>query len=325
MVKILDMRGKQKKIEILAVLLVLSSIAYGQGELNLNSRVYGRNEKDLDYGPGNKKTRYELNGWSDTLENQSVKFRLREYRGDEDEWRDGHDTKIEYFFHHGGIGETKIKHSTDVEYRDYFNNKAYIISEKFNFARYYPKYFDWLLLSPFYSYMVYEDSSASYQSDVGLSLEYGKAFETWDYSGRTVVARQFFSDNAKPNRAGYPEEEYGENTVVYMEFYLTKIFYKYIFENGKDSISLKTEFGLDPYEYNSKPFRWNSTYTHQSERAVYSTYILPYVEYEKFLAKDLSLILSVGAEYRNWRRIEYDNVADWSWQAQALAGIKYRW
>lgn len=325
MVKILDIKGKQKKIEILAVLLVLTSVAYGQGELNLNSRAYGKNEKDLDYGPGNKKTRYELNGWSDTLEDQSVKFRFREYRGDKKDWREGHDNKIEYFFHHGGIGETKIRHSTDIEYRDYFNNKAYVISEKFNLARYYPKYFDWLLLSPFYSYMVYEDSSASYQSDVGLSLEYGKAFETWDYSGRTIVARQFFSDNAKPNRAGHPEEKYGENTVVYMEFYLTKIFYKYIFENGKDSIALKTEFGLDPYEYNSKPFRWNAEFTHQSERAVYSTYILPYIEYEKYLAKNLSLILSVGGEYRNWRKIEYNNVSDWSWQAQALAGIKYQW
>ncbi len=325
MVKKLNMKGKQKKIGILAIFLVLSSLSYGAGEVYLSSRFYDKNEKNIGYGPGNKKTRYELNGWSDTFEDQSIKFRLREYRGDEEDWRDGHDNKFEYYFHHGGIGETKVRHSTHLEYRDYFNNKSYLISERFNFARYYPKYFDWLLVSPFYTYTVYSDSSASYQNDIGISLEYGKEFETWDYSGRIIASRQYFSDNAQPNRAGYPDEKYSNNTMIYMEFYLTKTFYKYTFENSKDSISLKTEFGLDPYEYNRIAYRWNSVYTHQAERAVYSTYMLPYIEYEKFLAKDLSLILSVGAEYRNWRRVEYNDVADWTWQAQALAGIKYQW
>ncbi len=306
---------------LLAAFLSLSTLALSAGTIDINDKFYGDNEnRDLSYGDGNRTNRIQVKGNVDTFTDQAFKFDLRDYEETDDNRRNGYDNKFQYFFHHGAMGNTKIKNITFVEYQDYYKNDTYMIGEKFNFAGYFPTVLDYFSIVPFYDYARYEYND-SHQHDVGAWLEFGKETEWWTLDATLTFTRSFYGSTAEPNYPGDPNKKYKNNSDFTAEIYYTQTMLKY--SHNTMDYKVKTEFGIDPYEYSHIDTRWNAEYTEAATKSTYSAYMMPYLEITKNFNQNLKAYTKVCGDYRYWRYFEWDNTRSWSWQPFATVGIKY--
>ncbi|MGL4393049.1 MAG: hypothetical protein ACRCSK_06415 [Fusobacteriaceae bacterium] len=294
-----------------------------KGQIMIDDRYYGDNQnKNLNYGTGNNINRFQVSGFSQTFENQVIKFWIRKYSENNNMRKEGYDNRFEYIFKHGQIGESGIGTGTNIIYRSYFKNDEYFIGEKFYFAEYLP-IFDYFSLAPYLQHILYADTNNAYENSLGLYLEFGKERKWYDFYVKLTGYKTFYSNAAEPYLLPEMSEKVINNFIFSIEAYYTQVFFQQTFEHW--GYKIKAEFGIDPFEYNKESVRWNTSFDAAASSSVYSAFTRPYLEVTGKILDDFQIIGEVGAEYRNWRDIEYDKTGNWSWQPQIMLGIKYLW
>ena len=301
---------------------------------------FSKEEGNDNWNGANNYSRLQLQGKINMTENQSLEYRVRDWRNlDKEDDRQsvgGHQTRLRYFYNHGNLGDSKVNFTSRVQYQNTDNqdadNQNLEYMAKFNFAEYmfnndFVKTTDFTL-APRYAY-VWDDNSSNYDNQLGLDL-YTFHELPWGFSTEfNVYTTQHFYGQDKYFDGASKKED--KNFTVDVEAYLYHTLPLY--SNDKLSIAFNNEGGYDAYnwsqekKFGTKHLADNMVkgYTGTgvgTENAQYSVYLLSTVGVNYQATPNLTLYAAAGAEYRNWTRASENSASNWRWQPTAWAGFK---
>ena len=243
------------------------------GNVDLQYRWYGdiegQNEDHAsatDKAAGNGKwngannySRLQLQGKINMTENQSLEYRVRNWRDlDKEDGRqsvDGHQTRLRYFYNHGNLGDSKVNFTSRVQYQNTDNqdadNQNVEYMARFNFADYmfnndFVKTTDFTV-APRYAY-VWNDNSSNYDNQLGVDLytyhelPWGLSAELNVYTTQHFYGQDQFFDGTDKMK--------DKNFTVDVEAYLYHTLPLY--QNDKLSITFNNEGGYDAYNWSQE-------------------------------------------------------------------------
>ena len=343
------------------------------GNVDLQYRWYGDTEGQnedhasaTDKAAGNGKwngannySRLQLQGKINMTENQSLEYRVRNWRDlDKEDGRqsvDGHQTRLRYFYDHGNLGDSKVNFTSRVQYQNTDNqdadNQNVEYMARFNFADYmfnndFVKTTDFTV-APRYAY-VWNDNSSNYDNQLGVDLytyhelPWGLSAELNVYTTQHFYGQDQFFDGTDKMK--------DKNFTVDVEAYLYHTLPLY--QNDKLSITFNNEGGYDAYNWSQEkkfgaPHRggkYDKEYGALNDKVVvneaengietkagkgvgtenaqYSVYLLSTIGVNYQATPNVTLYAAAGAEYRNWAITSENSASNWRWQPTAWAGFK---
>ena len=292
----------------------------------------------------NNYSRLQLQGKINMTENQSLEYRVRDWRELDKESTDrdnrdtvgGSQTRLRYFYNHGNLGDSKVNYTSRIQYQNTDNhdddNQKVEYMARFNFADYmfnsdFVKTADFTV-APRYAY-VWSDNSSNYDNQLGVDLytmhelPLGFSFEFNVYTTQHFYGQDQYFDAASKKE--------DKNFTVDVEAYIYNT--TNLYTNGNVSVDFNFEGGYDAYnwsqekKFGTKRIADNAVkgYTGKgtgTDNAQYSVYALPTVQLNYQATPNLKLYAAAGAEYRNWTVTSENSASNWRWQPTVFAGFR---
>ena len=293
----------------------------------------------------NNYSRLQLQGKINMTENQSLEYRVRDWREldkenselDNRDTAGGSQTRLRYFYNHGNLGDSKVNYTSRIQYQNTDNhdddNQKVEYMARFNFADYmfnsdFVKTTDFTV-APKYAYSWGDDNSSDYDNQIGADLytmhelPLGFSFEFNVYTTQHFYGQDQYFDAASKKE--------DKNFTVDVEAYIYNT--TNLYTNGNVSVDFNFEGGYDAYnwsqekKFGTKRIADNAVkgYTGKgtgTDNAQYSVYALPTVQLNYQATPNLKLYAAAGAEYRNWAVTSENSASNWRWQPTVFAGFR---
>lgn len=327
------------------------------GYVDLQYRWYGDTEgQNFDNGKkeegkvedawntANNYSRLQLQGKINMTENQSLEYRVRDWRELDKESTDrdnrdtvgGSQTRLRYFYNHGNLGDSKVNYTSRIQYQNTDNhdddNQKVEYMARFNFADYmfnsdFVKTADFTV-APRYAY-VWSDNSSNYDNQLGVDLyTFHELPLGFSFEFNVYTTQHFYGQDQYFDAASKKEDK---NFTVDVEAYIYNT--TNLYTNGNVSVDFNFEGGYDAYnwsqekKFGTKRIADNAVkgYTGKgtgTDNAQYSVYALPTVQLNYQATPNLKLYAAAGAEYRNWTVTSENSASNWRWQPTVFAGFR---
>ena len=306
------------------------------GYVNLYLRYYGETEgqKDKKVNPAtdwhkgaNNYSRTQLEGKINMTEVQSLYFRVRDYHDwdnqDEVSGKKGTDTKLNYYYKHGNVGDSRVDFTSELEYRfrGDSNDKQHVwYKANFNFADYmfnndYVKTTDFTV-APYYRYTWWSNDS-NYKNEVGIyaNIEHS---HPWGFATQLefdTIGYNFYANNEfNKNAAGDYTEDKELNVTINAIISQTTPLYS----NEKVSLKWYTDGGFDSYTWSGeKQFG-----TLEDQAVSYEAKLVTGLKANYAATPFVNLYGELMGEYRNWAVSNEKSATNWRWQPYVTLGVK---
>lgn len=302
------------------------------GVLNLETRFYGKAE-ELNYRNNEVKNNYteiNLSGDIQMTENQSFTFEVKSFSNwnhssddPKQKGEDGNEIKLDYFYNHGTIGDSKIEFISRIEYENVSADEAQRIEywAGFNLAQYmfnndYIKTTDFTI-GPKYEYEWADSNDDDYINKLGINLEsmtelpLNFAFELNIFAQQNFLGKKYGFDSGR--------KEKDKDFTIDVEVYLYNVTNLYTSSNEKFMLDFVFEGGYD--QYNWSQYKLYGHENENSQKASYSLYAYPGIQGTYQVTPAFSVYAVAGAEYRNWEIESEKSASHWRWQPTVTVGM----
>lgn len=301
-----------------------------------------RKEKDAtkrgkDWNNNNVYSRLQLEGKVQMTENQSIDFRVRDFKSltsvTERMLTKNDETRVRYNYNHGKLADTKIGMISRAQYKNK-NGKEQSLEYRlgFEFADYlfnndYIKTTS-LLVAPTYRYTWGDTNNSNYTNTLGLyvnfenQLPYGFStqleLDGINYNSYGRASNVGDGDNHDPSlNTGKPDSvDITINAYLYHDWNL--------YTEGKFSLDWHAEAGYDSFNWSNRHQyeKYGVDHNRSYDDKEYSVYLNPEVTASYAATNFVKLYATIGAEYRNWVITDNSDAKDWRWQPYVGAGFK---
>ena len=298
------------------------------GTVGVEYRYYDKTEGQersvLDnknnWNGNNRYSRLQLETNINMTENQTLNLRSRTYNGlaqeSERNYSKTEQTRVQYYYNHGLLGDSKVNFTSRVEYVKEGDQKL-SYQARFNFADYmfnndYVKTTDFTV-APYYKYTWSEDNSSDYDNEVGLyfnmvhELPFGFATQLEvDTLGYHHYGNNVYSGVVDGDRAS------DKNTTLGVNFYISQN--TVLYTNDKVTVDFFVEAGYDS-------LTWTDKHATGTDAVNYELKADPQLRLFYQATPNVQLFALAGAEYRNWTKTEESSASNWRWQPFAATGF----
>lgn len=305
------------------------------GSITLETRFYGEAE-ELNYkndDVANNYTELNLSGEVQMTENQSFAFEIKDFSdwnhsSEETEDKkptqkgeDGNEIKLDYFYDHGQLGDSKVGFVSRIEYEKISDeNQRIEYWAGFNFADYlfdnqYVKTTNFTV-GPKYEYEWYSNND-HYANKVGITLESMTELPlNFSFELNVYAQQQFLGYDEEFDQGNSPKDK---NFTIDVEAYLYNTTNLYTSSDEKFMLDFVFEGGYDQYNWSQhKAF---GTEVDASQNSSYSLYAYPGIQGTYQVTPAFSVYAIAGAEYRNWAIESGDSASHWRWQPTVTLGM----
>ena len=298
-----------------------------------------RNKVPGDWNKNNRYSRLQLETNINFTENQTLNIRTRAYESlsKHDYTTKDDQVRVQYYYNHGLLGDTKVNGTSFVEYLNEGSSQSIQYRYDFQLADY---MFDNdfikttnFVVGPRAIYAWDNGNDDNYSYTLGLYMDW---INQLPFGFSTEVEIDGF-DYTKFGKAAREESAYNDG---YVDKYGVSVKAALmqdtvLYSADKVTISLHSEGGYDTYNYSNR-----QVYGHDygfvdndpvTKKPVFDYRESEYAKYEAYFQSDVTLnyqatefvnvFAGAGAEYRNWAITAEEDASNWRWQPRAFAGF----
>lgn len=312
------------------------------GFVSAEYKYYDRTEGqkrigDKDWNGNNRYSRLQLQTNINFTENQTLDIRTRTYESlDEADYYSKDDqVRVQYYYNHGLLGDTKVNGTSFVEYLNEGSIQSIQYRYDFQFADY---MFDNdfikttnFVVGPRAIYEWDNDNSSDANYRLGVYFDWINQLP-WGFSTEVEIDgfdyTKYTNNRAQKNENGNGRlHDYYHRTDYVDSLDLSVLaLVKHdanLYTADKLSIDWHAEAGYDTYNLSNR-----SRYVHATNN------VKPEAEYAKYDAKVVaelsatykatefvSVFAGIGAEYKDWKITSEEDATNWRWQPYAWTGF----
>ena len=258
-------------------------------------------------------------------ENTLLEGRIRTYNNlesdsdlKENSAKNGTETRIRLSYSHNKWLTSRVEYynqendDQELEYQirmDIYKNKGSFLES--------------LVLAPKYYHLFPSSNGDNYINAIGTDLEYAGNLPlgiTWD--GTLYLDYYFYNQDIITGASLGDRED--KELVIEWELYLRRHFELYTTNNY--ILNLDFEGGYDPYvfrQYDRYGFdESKKLYSMKKSKDTYELYGQIAISADYKITDNFVTTAGIGAEYRNWDKVNQDSASNWRWQPFAYIAMK---